>query len=269
MVYGVCASCGHGVLLAPEPDQTIHSENAYYEKQAADGAGYRNYANERSYREGKAKRLLRWASANGCREPGKFVEIGSGFGFTRKAAEDLGWTTQGVDLNPSARKAACELYGFETVTGDLHSALAGGAVRAAEYDLVLYQFVLEHVPDPGAELRSAASLLSPRGYVLILVPGMDAVERTIFGSSYRSLRSDHLHLFSRRSIRQALQRAGLRLARSFTECSVHLLAPFLTQEELANLYKRGEGPDMVILAEKEDRNAIPIHRATEPLGAAG
>lgn len=251
IIYGVCSSCGHGVLLAPRLDPAAYSGLSYYRQQGPDGVGYQNYAGEKAYRERKARRLLEWAAADTYRPPGRFIEIGSGFGFTRKAAEDLGWRTEGVDLNPFARQAANELYGFETVTGNLHAALAEGVVQPRSYDLVLYQFVLEHIPDPVAELCSAAQLLSSRGCLFLLVPSMVALELTIFGPSYRSLRADHLHLFSWRSLDLALYRAGLRRQRSSTECGVHLLSGFLDGGELANIYRQGSGPDMLILAGKE------------------
>jgi SAM-dependent methyltransferase len=250
MVYGECSNCGHGALLAPKLNVATYVGDAYYQQQGPNGVGYQDYAGEKWYREAKARRLLDWAVAGS--PSGRFLEVGSGFGFTRKAAADAGWKTDGIDLNPAARTAALELYGFETVSGDVSSALDQGAIQPGVYDLVLYQFVLEHVLDPVAELGYAARLLSPRGSLFLLLPGMDAAELGVFQSSYRSLRSDHLHIFSWRSLSFALQRAGLRRERSTSECGVHLLSGFLDRLELADLYRRGLGPDMLVLARKED-----------------
>jgi SAM-dependent methyltransferase len=251
MVYGRCAHCGHGALLAPLLDFGIYGQNTYYQHQSQNGAGYHNYGNEKELREGKARRLLLWAAGRGSSPPGRFLEVGSGYGYTRKAAAGLGWQTDGADLNPFARQAAQGLYGFETFTGDLNRALEARALQPASYDLVLYQFVLEHVPDPVAELRTASRMLSPRGQLFLLLPGMDTWELQIFGASYRSLRADHLHIFSWRSLDLALQQAMLRRRHSTSECGVHLLSGFLNQQELDEMYEQGAGPDMLVLAGKE------------------
>ena len=157
----------------------------------------------------------------------------------------------GVDLNPAAAVAAQEIYSMETCTGTLGQALASGAVETGKWDIVLYQFVLEHVADPTAELQQAAMAASPRGFIVLMVPSMQAVERVVFGASYRSFRPDHLHLFSWNSLDLCLSKAGLHRVASRSECSVHLLAGFLSPDELTALYERGDGPDLVAIAGKE------------------
>jgi hypothetical protein len=72
----------------------------------------------------------------------------------------------------------------------------------------------------------------------------------VFGASYRSLRSDHLHLFSRRSLKACLDAAGLKLRAATTTCGVHLLRGFVSDESLAQLYEDGGGPDLYALAER-------------------
>jgi hypothetical protein len=80
---------------------------------------------------------------------------------------------------------------------------------------------------------------------------MQSVERVVFGASYRSFRPDHLHLFSWKSLDLCLSKAGLRRVAARSECSAHLLAGFLSQEELTALCERGDGPDLVAIAAKE------------------
>jgi hypothetical protein len=86
--------------------------------------------------------------------------------------------------------------------------------------------------------------------VAITVPSIEAAEVEVFGASYRSLRGDHHHLFTWRSIDHVLARAGLRRIASTTECNVHLLRGFLSPDELQLLYASGRGPDALILAER-------------------
>ena len=248
--YGLCANCGHGLLLSPPSPSEVYRGAEYYERRTESGVGYDAYPQEREYRETKAERLFNWIMEC-CGPITSLLEVGSGFGFSRAAAERRGWQTMGVDLNPAAASAAREIYNMQTCTGTLEQVLASGVVEQGNWDAVLYQFVLEHVADPVAELRHAAAAASANGFVVLLVPSMQAVERIVFGASYRSFRPDHLHLFSWKSLDICLSKAGLHRVASRSECSVHLLAGFLTREELGALYERGDGPDLVAIAEKE------------------
>jgi hypothetical protein len=86
---------------------------------------------------------------------------------------------------------------------------------------------------------------------LAVVPSADAAEAEVLGASYRSLRADHLHLFSRRSAELLLRAAGLAPAAAATACNLHLLLGVLSAEELArDVYRAGRGPDLTIVARK-------------------
>lgn len=239
LLTGRCEACGHGVLLAGAAAPSVYDAR-YYEAKHADGAGYDAYLSERAYREEKGRRLVsRLLAAHGAAR--SLLEVGAGFGFTRAAARALGLDTAGVDVNPTAVAMARALYGFETTHG---------TARDVEgvFDLVLYQFVLEHVDDLARELATARARCAPGGLACFVVPSMDAAEREVFGARYRSLRADHLHLFSLHSLHTALSRAGFVEVRVTSECNLHLLRGFLSQAECDDLYARGLGPDLVATA---------------------
>jgi len=251
LVYGRCAACGHGLLLTPGPDVSAPYAGArYYTHRDAAGVGYDAYATEVAYREGKGAALMaRLASASGDTVR-RLLEIGSGFGYARIAAQRAGVISGGVDLNPEACKEARQRYGLETFCGDLAQALVASTsgIVAGAWDAVLYQFVLEHVRDPVAELTTARAALRPGGWLALLVPNMDAVEIDVFGAGYRSLRADHLHLMTRASLEAILRRAGFRLSTVESHCNLHLLRGFLSDAALADIYARGRGPDLWVLA---------------------
>jgi SAM-dependent methyltransferase len=254
VTYGRCEACGHGLLLngrgrAEEDVRALYRSADYYSGRAPDGVGYDDYDREAAYREIKgallAERLRQLQTP-----PATLLEVGSGFGYTRAGAERAGLRTAGVDLNPHARDRAKQRYGFDTFVGTLAEALASpeSQVPPGAWDAVLYQFVLEHVPDPVSELTTACRALRPGGWLALLVPSMEAAEIEAFGASYRSFRADHLHLFSRASIGAVLQRAGfvLQLAESF--CNIHLLREVLSASALTHLYRSGRGPDFFVVA---------------------
>jgi SAM-dependent methyltransferase len=259
--YGCCSFCGHGLLLSQPIDAPIYKGPSYFSERRPDGVGYDGYEKESIYREEKAGRLFDWIyqASNVC--SGRLLEVGSGLGFTRKAAQDRGFFTNGVDLNPYAAERALALYGMDTFTGTLTEARQSGAVRQ-DYDLVLYQFVLEHVTNPAAELREIARILAPDCRLVLTIPSMDALELKVFGGSYRSFRSDHWHIFSRRSIGLLLKDAGFTVTNIKTECSAHLLAGFYSRAELQTIYDAGRGPDMFVLAQREAHEFSSDTRST-------
>lgn len=250
--YGVCDACGHAVLLEGAIDSVVYASPAYYQSQGSDGVGYPAYEEERAYREAKGERLIRWALAHSAETPRTLLEVGSGFGFTRRGAERAGLRTDGVDLNPAAAAGARRLYGMTTFVGTLADALAAGAFPEGAYDVVVYDFVLEHLADPAGELVLASRLLSPSGSLVIRVPGIEAVELEPFGALYRSFRSDHLHLFSRASLQLTLDGAGLALAAYDTGCGADLLREVLAEPELRAAYAAGRGPDITACATRRD-----------------
>jgi len=249
LVYGSCGVCGLGVLLQGGANSSIYSQPDYYRRRK--DAGYDNYLAEHRYRESKGQRLVEWIQKRTGRPLRTFLEIGSGFGYTRAGAEHLGFKTAGVDLNPHAAKTALELYGQNTFTGTLADAVESGAIMTGLHDIVCYQFLLEHLDDPAGELLLAAGALSPNGVLALVVPNMQSLEREIFGASYRSFRRDHLWLFSVESLKLLLDQAGLRAVSIESECNIRLLAGFLSEAELDQLDADCRSADLRIIAEKK------------------
>jgi SAM-dependent methyltransferase len=252
LLLGRCERCGHAVLLEGGAPPSLYEREAYYQRvDPGTHAGYAAYEAEQVYREAKGARLLDRIERAASTRATAMLEIGSGFGFTRCAAEARGIRTAGVDVNPHAGAAAKRLYGFGTHVGDLASALASGVVARGAYDLVVAQFVLEHVVDPAAELACVVLALAPGGHAALVVPSADAAEIEVFGPSYRSFRADHLHLFSRRSLDSFFRGAGLELVELATEDNLHLLLGGFSRDELErDVYGAGLGPDIVAVATK-------------------
>lgn len=246
-VYGRCTACGHGALLLGARTE-VYATADYFLRRDEAGVGYDGHASDRGYREEKGRRLsLRLREVVG-RPHFRLLEVGSGFGFTRQAARRLGIQTEGVDPNPHAVAEALRLHGLPTHLGTLAQALARDLT--GPFDVALYQFVLEHLPDPVEELALVRTTLARGGKLALLVPSMEAAEIDVFGASYRSFRPDHLHLFTRRSIALALERAGFRPMVIESGCNLHLLREFVGDVSLQQLYTEGRGPDLFVIGER-------------------
>jgi SAM-dependent methyltransferase len=96
----------------------------------------------------------------------RLIDVGSGPGFFLKHGQDRGWSVRG--LEPSSQAVAHSRgLGLDTVQGFLNDATAAALGR---FDVVHMNEVLEHVPDPRAQLALVDGLLDPGGLVALMVP---------------------------------------------------------------------------------------------------
>src|SRR5205085_10353108 len=95
-------------------------------------------------------------------------------------------------------------------------ALDGERIPASDgaFDLAILSHVLEHVPDPAAAAAEAARIA---GAVIVEVPLED--NRSARRASKRSHHEEigHLHRFNRVSVRELVERAGLRIEADLTD----------------------------------------------------
>jgi len=110
---------------------------------------------------------LEWINARVPLAGKNVIDIGCGGGILSESMARKGATVTGIDLSEKALKVA-----------DLHSLESGAQVRykliaaeemaeqeAGRFDVVTCMEMLEHVPDPGAIVRAAATLVKPGGQV--------------------------------------------------------------------------------------------------------
>lgn len=86
-------------------------------------------------------------------------------------AQQQNCTVDGFDADQEAADVAATRLG-RVVVGDLKRAPLSAQIEAASYDVVVFDDVLEHLPDPAAVLRDAALLLKPEGRIVISVPNV-------------------------------------------------------------------------------------------------
>ncbi len=98
--------------------------------------------------------------------PGRLLDIGCGYGFFPKMAEEKAWKAVGVDLNPKAIDYAKDCLGVNALLGDIRD----NCFPDGSFNLVTLWNVLDHVPDPFDLLIEVHRVLKDDGYVFIRIP---------------------------------------------------------------------------------------------------
>ena len=245
--HGVLVRIDGGVYLPAPPTQY---DESYFEGDHA-GVGYGNYREQASWRLEKAARLVRQIQGIGkyvgkeLAEGSGLLDVGSGYGYFRKAAADSGWFTDGVEISRHAAAVALQDFSLNTFVGSL-----GDFVREhpRPYDVITLFDTIEHVQEPVALLRLVSDLLVSGGLCVIRTPNLLALEADIFRSYYHSLKAEHLQYFSPNSLCRALDGAGLEPV--FLTSESHLLRGFFGTDlnRFACVLK---GSDLFAVARKE------------------
>ena len=215
---------GIDVVSCLKTDELSSSGEAYYIVACADcGLHYTRpvpsaqqelselYGSE--YHTGGTSRLYDLLLKGLCRErrktfsdrpPGRILDIGCGNGELLHTLVDQGWEAYGVDLSA----AACELaatQGLSVHCGTLTSA----SFPAEFFDVVMAWHVLEHLPDPRAELSEARRVLRGNGLLVVEVPNYDSLTSRICGKRWWGLDVPrHLEHFNRATLERLLEESG-------------------------------------------------------------
>jgi SAM-dependent methyltransferase len=234
-----------GFLIRPEGDRFVREtsppayEEAYFEGGTPNAGGYGQYLAQAGWRLEKAARQVRELAAHAGVVGGRVLDVGSGYGFFRRALADAGYQHAGIEISTHARRVAHELFGMESFDVGLHGVQALGE----RFDAVTLFDLIEHVPDPVTLLRDVRSVLAPGGVAAIKTPNLDCPEAEIFGAAYHSLKREHLVYFTPRALERAAGEAGLEPLYATTLS--HLLVGFFGHDTLRGWEVAGRGADVL------------------------
>ena len=169
------------------------------------------------------------------RSVGSLIDIGSGMGFSLQVAKARGWSAIGIEPNRALALSAKE-RGLDVVHGYLSDDAVG------QYDVVLIDNVLEHVPNPTAMMRQAKQLMAPDALLVLAVPPLDWLRRSL--GAIPAVRNDvvhpqlnifnevdeHVNMLGRKSVRRLASATGLKImpiryhhSRAFNNVAFRLL----------------------------------------------
>lgn len=140
---------------------------------------------------------------------GRLLDVGCATGTFLADIRDFGnWQPLGVEMNPRAAAIARRRHGLDVVIARFEEM----ELPARTFDAVTLWDVLEHLPDPGARLRSIRRGLKLDGLLFLSVPVLDSLDARLFRRYWIGFDLPrHLQVFSRQSLTQMLDQAGFRI----------------------------------------------------------
>jgi SAM-dependent methyltransferase len=156
------------------------------------------------------------------------MDVGCGNGYTLSLAKSLGWQTMGLDLDPSAVRAA-RAEGLDVQEGSYALLTDFGQV----FDCIICSHVLEHVHNPQDMLRRLAKALKPDGTLLLSLPNATSLVRSHFGDDWRGLEAPrHLSIPSMSQLEANLREIGFSVRQRQLNC-------LWTAAESSRIQRRG------------------------------
>ena len=135
---------------------------------------------------------------------GKFLELGAGSGEMLSQFKDLGFNTEGLDLDLKAVKRAKQ-KGLKIYHGDIFSR----NFKENTYDVIFSSHFIEHVPDPIKVMKESLRILKKDGVFIAITPNISSFLHRCLKSKWLNLDPPrHLHMFNADQLIKLMHHAG-------------------------------------------------------------
>lgn len=141
-------------------------------------------------------------------KPGRFLDIGCGYGFFSVAAIHEGFAVTALDLATNKRKVMKEITGLEPVASSFEDFNCPPGTFAA----VLMSQILEHVSDINQWMVKANTILEDGGVLAIALPNFDNAFRYFRRENGPYIiPPEHLNFFNAKSLAKLLEKHGFKV----------------------------------------------------------
>jgi 2-polyprenyl-3-methyl-5-hydroxy-6-metoxy-1,4-benzoquinol methylase len=138
----------------------------------------------------------------------RVLDCGAAFGALMAVAKEKGFEPYGIELAAEAAAEIARCFGKDRIfSGPFEQAIFRG-VGAGDFDGIFMCDFIEHVRNPLAVVRKAASLLRPGGSLVITTPDGDSASCRLMGAGWPHYKVEHLYFFNRKNITTLLKQAG-------------------------------------------------------------
>ena len=233
-----CATCR---FLFVDPAPTPAALQAFYQRSeyfSGSELGYGNYLGQRLQHEQLARgRLIRIEQILPMRRT--LLDVGCAAGFFLEVAKQRGWVVSGVEIAETMAAHARELTGQPIVATleELHAA-------PESFDVISAWEYIEHMAEPGAEIRRLAALLCPGGVLAFSTPNTGYWTALHRPHEWREFKPPaHLGFFTAATLRRAIESAGLQVIALPKVVAIAPTQPALLNAMLNRLRHFGTGAE--------------------------
>lgn len=205
-----CVHCGHFVSRHDMIPEGFY-EGGYVDGTYGDDAGLqRTYgkimalSQDKSDNAGRVNRILRFAAERrgwDANSGPSILDVGSGLCVFLGKMKEYGWRGTALDPDPRAAAHARDFVGVSAVQTDFTKAEDLG-----RFDVITFNKVLEHIPDPTTVLAQAKDYLEPGGFVYVELPDGEIAVHD--GPGREEFFIEHWHIFSMSSFVLMAANAG-------------------------------------------------------------
>ena len=203
-----CSYCGHiytSPMLTEEQLGRLYSQ--YYPRKLVDVAQVRAEAALVTHRGAAWIRWWKGVNNQGqySVQPGeRMLDIGSGSCLALLEAQSLGAVVFGVETDPNVERIAAEL-GLTVHIGSFYD----DPFEGEQFNLIILNQVIEHIPDPSSLLSRLHSRLAPGGRIILVFPNINSFWRRVSGYRWINWHVPyHLHHFNLTVFRKLVKNNG-------------------------------------------------------------
>jgi 2-polyprenyl-3-methyl-5-hydroxy-6-metoxy-1,4-benzoquinol methylase len=209
--YRVCRACGTLVSQA-EFSSRIYAKDYWTERQK-DHLGLPDIR-ERA-RLDLPERCTYWLRhlLSLRKPPARVLEVGCAHGAYVALLGWAGFEVTGTELSPEVVKLAKDMFKINVLAGLIEDQ----PFAAGSFDIIVLNDVLEHLPRPLATLSHCSRLLTENGIFILQTPEYKEhlsyedlkASGDLFLRHMQRMETEHLYLFSRRSVTELFKRLGI------------------------------------------------------------
>ncbi len=142
---------------------------------------------------------------------GKLLEVGSYMGFFANEIKCDGWEVTCLEPFKGAADYSREHFNLNVMVGLLPQSV----IPTATFDAVMMLHVIEHMPDPAANVRELRRMLKPGGMMVVETPRFDSLMFKLLGRRERSLSNcnGHIFFFTVPTLTKLIEKEGFKVER--------------------------------------------------------
>lgn len=137
------------------------------------------------------------------------LDIGCATGRLLEEFKEAGWEPAGVEVCEPAAEYARKERGVDVRVATLEET----RFPTGHFGVVHTSHVIEHIADARGFVEEIHRVVAPGGRLVIVTPDRSGFQARLFGSRWRSVIPDHVHLFTSKGLRRLLEDVGFEVVR--------------------------------------------------------